>query len=206
MPTRNRLIVATVLLTTTALAGTANFDDARPGAAPDGWMATQTGRGTAQWSVVSDATAPSPPNVLKQSGVAAYPVCLKNDTRLQAGFVEVKFKAVSGTDDQAAGLVWRAQVADNYYLARANAREDNVCLYCMMQGKRTEKKRVERKIASGEWHTLRVDFRENHFTITVNGSTILEWDDSTFPAAGMVGVWTKADSVTLFDDFSYGGK
>lgn len=202
----NALIAMITLITTATLAGTVNFDDARPGEAPTGWTAIQTGSGKARWTIEKDDTAPSKPNVLKQSGVAAYPVCLKNDTSLKDGFVEAKFKAVSGKDDQAGGVIWRAEDADNYYIARANALEDNVCIYHTVKGKRTEKKRTEMKVASGKWHTLRVDFSGNHFTVTLNGTKAIEWDDPTFTEAGMVGVWTKADSVTLFDDFSYGSK
>lgn len=206
MKTINTLIAMTTLITRTALAGTTNFDDGRLGEAPDGWTATQTGRGAAKWTIEKDATAPSQPNMLKQSGVAAYPVCLKNDTSLKDGFVEVKFKAVSGKDDQAGGVIWRAKDADNYYIARANALEDNVCIYHTIKGKRTEKQRAEMKVTPNEWHTLRVDFAGAHFTVTLNGKTAIEWDDLTFTDVGMVGVWTKADRVTLFDDFSYGRK
>ena len=204
MKTINALIAMTSLITTTAFAGTVNFDDAKPGEAPAGWTATQTGSGAARWTIEKDDTAPSKPNVLKQSGVAAYPVCLKNDTSLKDGFVEVKFKAVSGKDDQACGLIWRAKDAANYYIARANALEDNVCIYHTVRGKRTEEKRTEMKVSPNEWHTLRVEFAGNNFTVTLDGKKAIEWDDQTFTQAGMVGVWTKADSVTLFDDFSWG--
>jgi hypothetical protein len=206
MKTLNTLIVMTSLITSTALAETINFDHATPGAAPSGWTAAKTGKGEAKWAIEKDDTAPSKPNVLKQSGEATYPVCLKNDTSLKDGFVEVKFKPVSGKEDQAGGVIWRAKDTDNYYIARANALEDNICIYHTVKGKRTEKKRTEMKVASKEWHTLRVDFSENHFTVTLDGKKALEWDDKTFTEGGMVGVWTKADSVTLFDDFSYGSK
>jgi hypothetical protein len=194
------------LLANIGLAETINFDDARIGAAPGGWTATKTGSGTAKWTIEKDDTAPSKPNVLKQSGEATYPVCLKNDTSLKDGFIEVKFKPVSGKEDQAGGVIWRAKDSDNYYIARANALEDNVCIYHTIKGRRTEKKRTGMKVASGEWHTLRVDFTGDHFTVTLDGKKALEWDDGTFTEAGMVGVWTKADSVTLFDDFTYGGR
>ena len=121
---------------------TVNFDKLEVGKPPSGWTATQTGTGQAKWEVAPDGTAPSKPNVLKQSGQAAYPVCLKDDTSLKDGFVEVKFKAISGKEDQAGGLVWRAKDADNYYVARANALEDNVTIYHTVNGRRTEKKRV----------------------------------------------------------------
>jgi hypothetical protein len=128
-----------------AIAGaeTINFDDATPGASPSGWTATQTGKGAARWTIEKDDTAPSKPNVLKQSAEATYPVCLKNETSIKDGFVEVKFKPLSGKEDQAGGVIWRAKDADNYYIARANALEDNVTIYHTIKGKRTEKKRAK---------------------------------------------------------------
>jgi hypothetical protein len=180
------------------------FDRSEVGKPPAGWTATQTGSGRAIWSVVVEDTAPSKPNVLKQSGQATYPICLKDDTSLKDGFVEVKFKPISGREDQAGGLVWRARDANNYYIARANALEDNVTIYHTINGRRTEKKRANMKVATNQWHGLRVDFEGGHFIVTFDGTKALEWDDQTFKDAGKVGVWTKADSVTLFDDFTYG--
>ena len=206
MKTINALIIISSLITSAGFADTINFDDATPGAAPPGWTATKTGKGEAKWTIEKDDTAPSKPNVLKQSGEATYPICLKNGTSLKNGFVEVKFKPISGKEDQAGGVIWRAQDSDNYYIARANALEDNVTIYHTVKGKRTEKRRTSMKVASGEWHSLRVDVNDNHFTVMFDGMKAIEWDDGTFTNAGMIGVWTKADSVTLFDDFSYGSK
>jgi hypothetical protein len=185
-------------------AETVNFDTDQSGAAPKGWTLTKTGKGEPKWTVEKDETAPSKPNVLKQSGEATYPVALRDDTNLKQGFVEVKFKAVSGKEDQAGGVIWRAKDADNYYVARANALEDNVTIYHTVKGKRTEKMRAKMKVAPNQWHTLRVDFSGNRFQVLFNGKTALEWSDDTFSGAGKVGLWTKADSVTLFDDFSFG--
>jgi Tfp pilus assembly protein FimT len=183
-----------------------NFDKAETGKPPAGWTAGQTGSGHAQWTVVPDDTAPSKPNVLKQSGQATYPVCLKDTPSIKDGFVEVKFEPISGREDQAGGLVWRANDLNNYYIARANALENNVTIYHTINGRRTEKKRTRMQVASNQWHTLRVDFQGNHFTVTFDGQRAIEWDDDTFKDAGRIGVWTKADSVTLFDDFSFSGK
>src|SRR6266550_5143389 len=162
-------LLATVALACCASAETVNFDDATPGKPPPGWTATKTGKGEAKWTVEKDETAPSKPHVLKQSGEATYPVCLKNETSVKDGFVEVKFKPISGKEDQAGGLIWRAQDSDNYYIARANALEDNVCIYHTIKGKRTEKKRVKVKVASNQWHTLRVDFEGSKFSVTLDG-------------------------------------
>src|SRR6266581_4713335 len=199
--------VATVMLSAAMLVGiapadTVNFDNLNTGAPPPGWTATKTGSGTAKWTVEKDDTAPSKPNVLKQSGQATYPVCIKDDTNLKDGFVEVKFKPISGKEDQAGGLIWRAKDSNNYYIARANALENNVTIYHTINGRRTEKKRTKTKVSSNQWHTLRVDFQANHFTVTYDGKKAIEWDDDKFKDAGRVGVWTKADSVTEFDDFA----
>jgi hypothetical protein len=189
-----------------------NFDQNPVGSPPPGWTATQTGKGEGKWAVVQDDTAPSKPNVLKQSGVATFPVCIKDDTNLRDGFVEVKFKPVSGQEDQAGGVIWRAKDSDNYYIFRANANEDNVVLYRTVNGKRTPLDIVGRKggygvkekVESGQWHTLRVEFEGNLFRAFYDGKHVFDVDDNTFTEGGKVGVWTKADSVTLFDDFSYG--
>ena len=187
-----------------AAAETVNFDDMKPGAAPAGWTATQTGSGSAKWSVEKDDSAPSKPNALKQSGQATFPVCFKNDTNLKDGFVAVKFRPVSGKEDQAGGVIWRVRDANNYYIARANALEDNVTIYHTINGKRVAFKSINTKVTSGAWHTLRVDFESNKFAVTFDGNKVIEATDQSFPNAGKVGVWTKADSVTLFDDFAYG--
>ena len=157
-------------------------------------------------SVEKDDAAPSKPNVLKQGGEADYPVALKDDTSLKDGFVEVKFKAVSGENDQAGGVIWRAKDADNYYIARANALEGNVRIYHFVKGKRTQFNGVKVPVAASQWHTLRVNFTANRFAVIFNGKELFTAEDETIKEAGKVGVWTKADSVTLFDDFSHGGK
>jgi len=196
------------MIATTALtsAETVNFDDMKAGGPPPGWTATQTGSGTAKWAIEKDESAPSKPNVLKQSGQATFPVCFKNDTNIKDGLVEVKFKPIAGKEDQAGGVIWRLRDANNYYIARANALENNVTIYHTINGKRTEKKRINTQVASGQWHRLRVDFSGNHFVVTFDGKKALEWDDETFKDAGKIGLWTKADSVTEFDDFTYASK
>ena len=199
-------MIVTTMATGLAAAETVNYDDTKAGVPPPGWTAAQTGSGTAKWTIEKDDSAPSTPNVLKQSGQATFPVCFKNGTNIKDGFVEVKFKPIAGKEDEAGGVIWRLQDVNNYYIARANALENNVTIYHTIKGKRTEKKRTKMEVSSGAWHTLRVDFRGNHFTVTFDGKKALEWDDDTFKNAGKVGVWTKADSVTEFDNFIYASK
>src|SRR6187431_448115 len=162
------LLVLALSLALSASAGTINFDSDETGKAPPGWTATKTGSGEAKWTTEKDDTAPSKPNVLKQSGQATYPVCIKDDTSIKDGFVEVKFKPVSGKEDQAGGLVWRAKDANNYYVARANALENNVTIYHTINGRRTETKRARMTVAGNRWHTLRVEFQGNHFTVSLD--------------------------------------
>jgi len=206
MKTLNTLFLVAALTATTALAQTVNFDDAKPGDLPADWTCTKTGKGEAKWAVVADESAPSKSHVLKQSGEADYPVAFKNDSNLKDGFVEVKFKPVSGQEDQAGGVVWRVKDADNYYIARANALEGNVRIYHFVKGKRTQFKGASVLVAANQWQTLRVNFSGKQFAVVFNGKELFTAEDETHKDAGKVGVWTKADSVTLFDDFSYGAK
>ncbi len=127
----------------TPLAATISFDQDTAGIVPAGWRAGVTGRGSPKWSVEADATAPSKPNVLKQSGSGTYPWCVKQDTSFADGYVEVKFKPISGKEDQAGGLVWRWHDGDNYYIARGNALEDNVSLYYTQNGSRKTLKYID---------------------------------------------------------------
>jgi hypothetical protein len=189
-----------------------SFESTHTGTTPEGWTATLTGSGDPKWTVESDATAPSKSKVLKQSGRATYPLLLKNDTNIKDGFVEIKFKAVEGSQDRAAGIVWRAKDANNYYVTRANALEDNVVLYKTVNAVRSPLDIVGRKggygadvkVPSGVWHSLRIDFKGSRFVVSYDGKQMFEVEDSTFTDAGMVGLWTKADSVTLFDDVTWG--
>ena len=188
-----------------------NFDADTVGSPPKGWMLTMTGKGAPKWTVERDETAPSKGLVLKQSGKASYPLALKEGTNVKDGFIEAKFKPISGSEDRAGGLVWRAKDANNYYVVRANALEDNVVLYKTLNGTRSSLDIVGQtggygvKIAvpANQWHTLRVEFAGTRFKVSFNGQPLFEVEDSTFAAAGMVGLWTKADSVTAFNAFSY---
>jgi hypothetical protein len=190
-----------------------SFESAQLGAVPEGWAATHTGSGEPKWSVENDDTAPSKAKVVKQSGRATFPLLLKNDSDIKDGFVEITFKAVAGSEDRAAGIVWRARDANNYYVVRANALEDNVVLYKTVGGVRRPLDIVGRKggygigtqVTANTWHRLRVDFKGTRFTASFNGKQVFEVEDATFTEAGKIGLWTKADSVTLFDEVIFNG-
>lgn len=191
---------------------TVSFDSDAVGASPKSWTATKTGAGDPKWTVERDHTAPSHSKIVKQSGRASYPILLRNDTNIKDGFIEMKFKAVAGTEDRAAGLIWRAKDANNYYVVRANALEDNVVLYKTVNGVRSALDIVGRKggygidipVPANQWLPLRIEFKGSHFTVLYNGKPLFEVEDQTFRDAGMVGLWTKADSVSLFDAIVYG--
>jgi len=197
-------MIAMTLLTGTAMAENLNFDSDKTGSVPPGWRAGVTGRGSPKWSVEADASAPSKPNVLKQSGSGTFPWCVKQDASLTDGYAEVKFKSISGREDQAGGLVWRWKDGDNYYVARANALENNVSLYYTQDGRRITLKYVDAPVPRNTWHTLRAEFSGKKIRVIFDGKPYIELDDEHIAGAGLVGVWTKADSVTLFDDFAYG--
>src|SRR5258706_1084397 len=197
-------MIAMTLLTGPAMAETLNFDNDKTGTVAPGWRAGVTGRGSPKWSVEADATAPSKPNVLKQSGSGTFPWCVKQDASLADGYAEVKFKSISGREDQAGGLVWRWKDGDNYYVARANALENNVSLYYTQDGRRITLKYVDAPVPRNTWHTLRVEFSGKKIRVIFDGKSYIELDYDHIAGAGLVGVWTKADSVTLFDDFAYG--
>jgi hypothetical protein len=193
------------------------FDDLAVGAPPKGFSFALTGKGRpGQWVVVKDAGAPSAPNVLAQTDADA--VSYRFPLAVLEGFVatdldlRVRFKAMSGALDQAAGLVWRYRDADHYYIVRANALEGNVVLYKVEGGKRSDLKPKgsgtfaygkKAPVKSGAWNALRLVARGPLFEVFLNGEKLFEVEDATFTAAGRVGLWTKADSVTRFDDLEY---
>ena len=187
-----------------AMGQTVNFDSDTPGSLPASWEQGVTGKGTARWAVRQDASAPSSPNVLQQSGTGAFPWCVLRGSSIENGYVEVKFKALSGKEDQAGGIVWRWKDGNNYYVARANALENNVSLYYTANGRRNTLRYVDAPVARNVWHALRVDFEGARIRVALNGKTYIELDDTHIKGRGAVGLWTKADSVTSFDDFSYG--
>ena len=185
-------------------AETIGFDGDAPGSLPLAWEQGVTGRGAPRWAVRQDESAPSKPNVLMQSGSGTFPWAVRRNTSVVDGFVEVKFKALSGKEDQAGGIVWRWKDGDNYYVARANALENNVSLYYTEKGRRNTLKYVDAPVPPKVWHTLRVEFSGRHIEVALNGKKLIAFDDAHISGPGSVGVWTKADSVTAFDDFSFG--
>ena len=203
-----RLFAASIFISTTgtgaAMAETINFDSFSPGALPAEWTCGVTGSGSSRWTVEPAADAPSKPNVVRQSVVGDFPWCALKGASMTDGFVEVKFKAISGRSDQAGGVMWRWKDGDNYYIARANALENNVSLYHTTNGRRNTIKYVNAPVPKDVWHTLRVEFSGASIRVSLNGRTCIDLKDTHITGPGAVGLWTKADSVTVFDDFAFG--
>ena len=168
---------------------------------PAGWQCGATGGGKPQWTLEKDTSGSQ---VLKQSGVAPYPWCVKPGVTLIDGFVEVRFKPIAGREDQAGGVVWRWQNGDNYYVARANALENNLSLYYTSGGTRHTLQYVDAPVAPNAWHLLRVEFAGPRITVSLDGKPYIDTTDTHIVGTGGIGVWTKADSVTIFDEFSTG--
>jgi len=190
-------------------AETINFDRAASRSVHAGWTVAMTHQGgPPKWEVLEDNSAPSKPNVLAQISndrtAARFPLAIWNGTGIRDGTLEVKFKALSGVVDQGAGLVWRYQDPNNYYIVRANVLEDNVVLYKVQNGERvsllpkgavSNTYGVKHKVPKQVWTTLRVDFHGRMFSVSLDGQKLFEVDDSTFTGAGKTGLWTKSDSV-----------
>ena len=198
------MVALTVLTATAAFAETHGFDQDKPGTVPAGWRCGVTGKGNPRWTVEADGSASSTPNVLRQTASGTFPWCVKNGVAIEDGFVEVKFRSEKGKEDQAGGLVWRWKDGENYYVARGNALENNVSLYYTASGKRITIKYVDAPVPRNVWHTLRVEFAGKRIKVLLNGKSYIEQEDEHIAGAGAVGVWTKADSVSAFDDFIYG--
>jgi Beta xylosidase C-terminal Concanavalin A-like domain len=181
-----------------------DFDASAVGTLPTGFSSAVTGGGPASWGVVEDVAAPSGGKVLAQTSTdktsLRFPLCVYDGFTATDVTVSVSFKPVSGTVDQAAGLVARYRDKDNYYVVRANALENNVRLYKVERGNRKQLAGANVKVPSGEWQILALEVKGTHFRVLFNDALLFAAEDATFNKAGKVGLWTKADSVTYFDD------
>jgi len=176
-----------------------NFDADKVGAIAKGFT-NEVG----EWKVVEDGTAPSKGNVLAQlakSSGATFNVTLISDTSAKDLDLSVKMKALQGESDQGGGLVWRAKDAKNYYIARYNPLEENFRVYKVENGKRTQLESADIKKTEG-WHTLRVTMKGDHIECYFDGKKYLDTKDATFGGPGKVGLWTKADAQSDFDDLT----
>jgi len=178
----------------------------QPGGEPADFTFWRTGEGEAgQWTIVADPTA-AQGRAIAQTGkdrtdyrfpLAVYKPYTGKDLELS-----VRFKAVAGTVDEAAGIAVRLATPNDYYVARANALEDNVRFYRVVKGKREQLASANAKVTANAWHMLALKAEGDRFTVSFDGKSLISVQDRTFPDAGKVALWTKADSVTYFDTIS----
>jgi hypothetical protein len=182
-----------------------DFEKDDVGKSPTGFSFALTGQGRpGVWMVKKDDQVHG--NVLMQTDADTtdyrFPVAVYDGVTAKDVDLSVQFKAISGKGDQGAGIVWRYRDRNNYYLTRCNALEDNCTIYHVVNGRRQEFLNHNVKVAPNVWHTLEVEAVADHFVVTFDGRNVLDAKDGTFKDAGKVGLWTKADSVIAFDDFS----
>lgn len=184
-----------------------SFDGDHPGGSPAGFVFGRTGSGrSGRWVVRSEPDAPSAPNVLAQEDSDRtdyrFPVAVASSPVLRDVAVAVRCKSVSGEVDRACGIVFRYRDENNYYVTRANPLEDNVRLYSVKDSRRRQIAGWNGRVTAGAWHELRAEARADSIVVYWDGRKVIEARDATFFGAGQVGVWTKADSFTLFDDLT----
>lgn len=188
-----------------------DFESAEVNSVPQGWSVAMTNEGAAPgWAVVpSDEGGKVLAQLSNDPTAQRFPLAIFTRDSIRNGALDVRFKPISGRVDQAAGLVWRYRDENNYYIVRANALEDNVVLYKVEDGNRVAISPIGREgeygqrheVPANEWHRLGVEFSGPRFSVSFDGMKIYEVEDATFAEPGRVGLWTKADSVTHFDDF-----
>ena len=212
MRTRDIIITAVTAMSLVAAVNLAGvrwvFEDAAAGKVPEGWSVHTTGKGPdGVWKVVEDTSAKSGIQVLAQLSSKGpkklFNLCVCDESNLKDLEVSVAVKAVKGKVDQGGGPVWRYKDKDNYYVARVNPLEKNFRVYKVVNGQPTQLRSANVKAPADEWHTIRVTHKGDHIQCYLNGKLHLDVRDKTFTEIGPVGLWTKADAVTSFDDFAY---
>ncbi|MFC7688266.1 hypothetical protein ACFQY5_33950 [Paeniroseomonas aquatica] len=155
--------------------------------------------------VLEDASAPAGPKVLAETSRDRtdnrFPLAMLNGVSARDAALSVRFRAIDGQVDQAAGLVLRYRDDRNYYVARANALENNVRLYRVVDGRRIQFAGIDVPVPRDRWQTLGLRAEGERFEVWLDGRALFSSTDWTFTNAGQVGVWTKADSLTHFDSF-----
>lgn len=184
-----------------------DFENARVGEIPKGWTSAKTGEGPGSvWKVIEDKSSPKGSKVLAQTSSQGanrfFNLCVLDKTNYTDVEITVSFKANKGSNDQGGGPVWRYQDANNYYVCRHNPLEDNFRIYKVIRGRRSQLASLEFKADTGKWHTIHVVMRGEKIVCSVNGKK-LKVRDNSIAKAGQVGLWTKSDAVTSFDNFKF---
>jgi len=185
-----------------------NFDEDKFGELPPGWVRAETNptQAVVNWQVIGDPTAPSPQKVFSltrtQNTGGTFNLAIAQDVSIADLDLSVKMKANNGDEDQGGGLIWRCQDASNYYVCRLNPLESNFRVYRVVAANRTQLGSADVKADSREWVAIRAVMVRDHIVCYLNNDKLLEVFDDTFKNAGMIGLWTKADATSSFDDLT----
>lgn len=184
------------------------FDNVITGKLPQGWKIEGTNQKgpLATWKVVEDSSAPSGDKVLGMIAPnhdfgGTFNLCWTKGVKFLNGEIKVMFKANKGLEDQGGGVIWRVLDKGNYYISRYNPLENNFRIYYIKDEARKILASARVELPKGNWYELKIIQNANHITGYLNGKKLLEVDDDTFSGTGGVGLWTKADAVTSFDNF-----
>lgn len=181
---------------------TINFEKCVIDKLPDGFSQAATGKlQKLNWKIVNDNGNKVVEQSAKNEG-DYYNLLVLDKLKYQDMSITVKLKAVAGEEDQGGGLVWRYIDNNNYYIARCNPLEHNFRLYHVVSGNRKQLKSVDCDIKAGIWFTMTIEMKGNKVTCSLNGKKMIEATDDTFKSPGNIGLWTKADAVTYFDDLT----
>jgi hypothetical protein len=201
MRVRGLVVLALVLVLTgagDAVKKVWTFEDGTIGERPSGFVGA-----SGEWKVVASDDGKAL-GQLAESPDAVFNVVLVDGVHVKDVELSVRLRAIAGKDDRGGGLVWRARDAKNYYVARFNHLEDNFRVYKVVDGKRTMFQSADVKHHDG-WTDLRVTMVGDRITCYLDGKKYLDVQDSTFPDAGTIGLWSKADARTQFDDLTLRG-
>lgn len=183
-----------------------DFEDVPIDQLPEGWKVTATNQKGPQatWKVIEDKTAPSGKKVLamlspNHDSEVTFNICWTDFVLFRDGEIEISFKAIKGEKDQGGGPIWRYQDHNNYYIARANPLENNFRVYKVVNGNRKQLASANVEITSGKWHTIKIISMQDKIQLFYDGKFYLEVKDTAFEQ-GSIGLWTKADAITAFDD------
>ena len=205
---KNKTVENLTSITITVKDTLISFENELPGELPSGWSQFYTGQGSTDWKVLDDQGNKVLGQLYTDNPNGHFNVIIHDEISAKDMELTVRLKGVTGNHDQGGGFVWRFTDKNNYYVVRANPLEDNVVLYKVENGKRTDLPLVGKGKTYGVdvpslgtgWNTLKLLVKDDLFTVFLNGKEIFKVQDKTFTNAGKVGFWTKADAVTYFDD------
>jgi len=186
-----------------------DFENYMTGQLPEGWSQYYTGPGGTDWKVVDDNGNKTLAQLYSDNPNGHFNIIVNDAISMKDMTLTVRLKGVTGKHDQGGGFIWRFTDKDNYYVVRSNPLEDNVVLYKVEKGKRTDLPLIDKgrtygvdvPVQGDSWHAMKLTVKGDLFTVYLDGNELFKVQDSTFPDAGKVGLWTKADAVTYFDDF-----